>query len=119
MRTSLHLLLSHPKLSPFHPSDGTRHSTFPQKPFLLFLNGSGLCFYHGSDGEESGRNSGDPVRSPGREDPLKKGMETHSSELAWRVPWAEELAVCSSRGHQEQDSTEHLSLSLVCFYQGW
>ena len=41
------------------------------------------------------------VRSPGREDPLKKGMETHSSVLAWRVPWAEELAVYSSWGHQE------------------
>ena len=64
VRTSLHLLLSDPKLSPFHPSDGTVHSTFPQKPFLLFLNGSGLCFYHGSDGEESGRNSGDPGLIP-------------------------------------------------------
>ena len=30
------------------------------------------------------------VRSPGREDPLEKGMATHSSILAWRVPWIEE-----------------------------
>ena len=27
------------------------------------------------------------VRSLGREDPLQKGMATHSSILAWRIPW--------------------------------
>ena len=30
------------------------------------------------------------VRSLGREDPLEKGMATHSSTLAWRIPWTEE-----------------------------
>ena len=30
------------------------------------------------------------VRSLGREDPLEKGMATHSSILAWRTPWKEE-----------------------------
>ena len=30
------------------------------------------------------------VQSPGREDPLEKGMVTCSSILAWRVPWTEE-----------------------------
>ena len=30
------------------------------------------------------------VRSPGWEDPLEKGMATHSSTLAWKVPWTEE-----------------------------
>ena len=30
------------------------------------------------------------VQSPGWEDPLKKGMATHSSILAWKVPWTEE-----------------------------
>ena len=30
------------------------------------------------------------VRSQGREDPLEKGMATHSSVLAWRIPWTEE-----------------------------
>ena len=30
------------------------------------------------------------VRSLGWEDPLEKGMATHSSILAWRIPWAEE-----------------------------
>ena len=31
-----------------------------------------------------------PVQSLGWEDPLEKGMATHSSILAWRIPWAEE-----------------------------
>ena len=30
------------------------------------------------------------VRSPGQEDPLEKEMATHSSILAWRIPWTEE-----------------------------
>ena len=30
------------------------------------------------------------IRSLGREDPLEKGKATHSSVLAWRVPWTEE-----------------------------
>ena len=29
------------------------------------------------------------VPSPGQEDPLEKEMETHSSILAWRIPWTE------------------------------
>ena len=30
------------------------------------------------------------VRSLGQEDPLEKGMATHSNILAWRIPWIEE-----------------------------
>ena len=30
------------------------------------------------------------VRSPGREDPLEKGMATHSSTLLWKIPWTGE-----------------------------
>ena len=40
------------------------------------------------------------VRSPGREDPLEKGMATHSSVLAWRVPWTEEPGRLQSMGSQ-------------------
>ena len=29
------------------------------------------------------------LRSLGQEDPLEKGMATHSSNLAWRIPWTE------------------------------
>ena len=35
-------------------------------------------------------NEGDLVRSLGQEDPLEKEMATHSSILAWRIPWTEE-----------------------------
>ena len=30
------------------------------------------------------------VQSPGQEDPLEKGLATHSSILAWKIPWTEE-----------------------------
>jgi len=32
------------------------------------------------------------VRSLGKEDPLEEGMATHSSILAWEIPWTEESA---------------------------
>ena len=31
-----------------------------------------------------------PIQSLSQEDPLEKGMATHSSTLAWRIPWTEE-----------------------------
>ena len=40
------------------------------------------------------------VRSLGREDPLEKEMETHSSMLAWRIPWTEEPGGLQSMGSQ-------------------
>ena len=36
-------------------------------------------------------------------------MATHSSVLAWRTPWIEELAGYSAQGHKESDTTERLS----------
>ena len=38
------------------------------------------------------------VQSLGQEDPLEKRMTTHSSILAWRIPWAEEPGKLQSRG---------------------
>ena len=40
------------------------------------------------------------VQSLGQEDPLEKGMATHSSVLAWRIPWAEEPGGLQSMGSQ-------------------
>ena len=40
------------------------------------------------------------VRSLGWEDPLEKGMATHSSILAWRIPWTEEPGGLQSMGLQ-------------------
>ena len=46
------------------------------------------------------------VQSLGREAPLEEGMGTHSSILAWRIPWTEEPGGCSPRGCKESDTTE-------------
>jgi len=48
---------------------------------------------------------GDLVQSLGWEDPLEKGKATHSSILAWRIPWT------SPWGGKESDMTERLLLS--------
>ena len=40
------------------------------------------------------------VRSLGWEDPLEKEMATHSSTLAWKMPWTEEPDRLQSRGSQ-------------------
>jgi len=46
------------------------------------------------------------VQSLGQEDPLAKGIATHSSILAWRIPWIEEPGSCSPWGGKESDMTE-------------
>ena len=45
------------------------------------------------------------VQSLGQEDPLEKGMPTHSSILAWRIPWTEEPGRLHSMGFKELDMT--------------
>ena len=40
------------------------------------------------------------VQFLGQEDALEKGMATHSSILAWRIPWTEELGQLQSMGSQ-------------------
>ena len=40
------------------------------------------------------------VWSPGREDPPEEDMATHSSILAWRIPWTEEAGELQSMGLQ-------------------
>ena len=42
------------------------------------------------------------VQSLGCEDPLGKEMETHSSVLAWRIPWTEEPGGLQSMGPQRE-----------------
>ncbi|MES6023037.1 hypothetical protein U6L73_11965, partial [Cutibacterium acnes] len=66
-------------------------STFPdQQLFEPFLG-----FPGGSAGKESAL-----VQSLGWEDPLEKEMATHSSILAWRIPWPEEPGRLQSTGSQ-------------------
>ena len=46
-------------------------------------------------------------------DPLEKEGATHSSILAWRIPWTEEPGRLQSTGSQESDMIEGLSLLLI------
>ena len=55
------------------------------------------------------------VQSLGREDPLEKEMATHSSVLAWRIPWTEELGGLQSTGRKESDMTERLHFHFHVF----
>ena len=45
------------------------------------------------------------VPSLGQDDPLEKGMATHSSTLAWEILWTEEPGRLQSIGSQESDTT--------------
>ena len=45
---------------------------------------------------------------PGWEDPLEEEMATHSSILAWEIPWAEEPDKLQSMGSHKMDTTELL-----------
>ena len=54
------------------------------------------------------------VQSLGQEDPLEKEMATHSSILAWKIPWTEEPGrLYSPWGHKESDTTERLTHNLL------
>ena len=50
------------------------------------------------------------------EDPLEKEMATHSSNLAWKIPWMKEPGRYGPWGHKESDKTEklHFTFNLVC-----
>ena len=50
-------------------------------------------------------NAGATVWFLGREDPLEKEMATHSSILAWKIPWTEMPGGLQSLGSQESDTT--------------
>ena len=68
---------------------------------LLVTAKNKLGFPGGSDGKESARNSGDLGSIPGQEDTLEKGMATHSSILAWRIPQMEGPGGLQSMGLQK------------------
>ena len=62
-----------------------------------------------SAGKESTYNAGDTelqLRSLGQEELLEEGMATHSSTLAWRIPWTEEPGGLQSMSHKELETTE-------------
>ena len=65
---------------------------------------SSLGIPGGSDSKESACNAGDPGSIAGSEDPLEKGMTTHFSILAWRIPWTEEPGGLQSMGSQKSQT---------------
>ena len=55
------------------------------------------------------------VRSLDWEDPLEKGMATHSSILAWRIPWTEEPGRLQAMGWQRVGLLSHSLLLFILF----
>ena len=53
------------------------------------------------------------VQSLAQENPLEEGMVTHSSILAWRIPWTEGPGGLQSMGHKESDTIVYL----MCYYE--
>ena len=50
------------------------------------------------------------VRALGREDPLKEGLATHSSILAWSIPWTEQPGGQQSTGSQSPTQLKRFSM---------
>ena len=76
----------------FKPTFSFSSFTFIKR---LFLDLPG-----GSDGKASACHAGDLGLIPGWEDPLEKEMATHSSNIAWKIPWTEEPGGLQSMGSQ-------------------
>ena len=54
-----------------------------------------------------------------QEDPLEEEMATHSSILAWRIPWTEEPAGCSPWGRKESDMSEATKKGTAVQFSYW
>ena len=75
---------------------------------MLYLN---LIWWLSSEESTcSAADIGDRVQTLGWEDPLEEEMATHSSILAWRIPWTE--GPVFRRGVAESDTTERMSMTL-------
>ena len=76
-----------------------------------------VCMYVDFPGGSVGKNlpamQETQVRSLGREDPLQESMVTHSSTLAWRIPWIEEPGGLQCIGLQSQTGLKQLSSSIM------
>ena len=92
----------------------TKHThTHTHNLYLRIITSLILCsFPGGSGGKKCAYNTGEPGSVPGLEDLLEKGMATHSSILAWRIPWMGSLAEYNPWDCKESDRTEWLTLSL-------
>ena len=95
LQENLDFFLIRASRGPFHLKHKTQDYSY-QKELLNFT----LGFPGGSEVKVSACNAGDRVQSLGREDSLEKEMATHSSILAWRIPWTQEPGGLQSMGSQ-------------------
>ena len=68
-----------------------------------YIKNHGISFPHGSivkNPPAKQETQETQVQSLGREDPLEEKMATHSSILAWKIPWTEEPGGLQSTGSQ-------------------
>ena len=63
-----------------------------------------MGFIGGSTGKESACSAGDSGSILGEENPLEKKMATHSSILAWEIPWTEEFGRLQSMRSQKSQT---------------
>ena len=89
---------------PSHQPNAFRTSPNRTQIVTVFI----IPFTHpfGSDGKESAYIAGDLGSIPGlgQEDPLEKGVATHSSILAWRILWTEEPGGLQFSGSQKSQT---------------
>ena len=95
-------------------SPSSRGSLVP--PLFLPYTPHSMGFPFGSKGRVCPQVQETRVRSLGREDSPEKEMATHSSILAWRIPWTEEPDTLQSRGSQRVRHNWATSLSMSA---GW
>ena len=68
--------------------------------FISSAQKTSSCFLGDSEGKASACNAGDLGSIPGSGRPVEKEIATHSSTLAWRIPWMEEPGKLESMGSQ-------------------
>ena len=82
--------------------------------YFFFFSGENiydlLGFPGGSDCKELAFNVGNLGSIPGSGRSQEKGMATHSSILAWELPWSEEPGGLQSKGSQKPDITDWLTI---------
>ena len=78
-----------------HKESVMTEQLFRTSPFMDFLSGSTVKNQPAMQEFEETQ-----FRSLGQEDPLEEGMATHSSILAWIIPWTEEPGGLQSMGSQ-------------------
>ena len=55
------------------------------------------------------------VQSLGWGDPMEEEMATHSTILAWEIPWTEEPGMLQSGGHKESDTAQQLNNKKIVY----